>query len=144
VTPHGAISFQFHLTPFRLRSRNGVRRWLQDCMNAEQQQIQEINFMFSTDAHVLSMNRQHLDHDYYTDILTFPSPSGLGISGDILISVDRVRQNANTLSVRPLDEMHRVMAHGLLHLIGQDDHTPDARTTMRSREDAWLQRRTFT
>ena len=90
---------------------------------------------------MLAMNQLHLDHDYYTDILTFPMPSSQGLSADIVISVDRTRDNAKTLRIKPLDELHRVMAHGVLHLTGLRDDTATAKQTMREAETQWLSMR---
>ena len=87
---------------------------------------------------MLAMNQLHLAHDYYTDILTFPMPSAQGLSADIVISVDRTRDNAKTLNTNPLDELHRVMAHGVLHLTGLRDDTEIAKQTMRAAENQWL------
>lgn len=143
MTNSGDISFLFHLTPFRLRHRNAIRDWLSACVQEEGTRIEQLNYMFSTDDYVLSMNEAHLDHSYYTDILTFPMPSGQGISGDILISIDRTRDNAKLLNHRPLDELHRVMAHGALHLIGYNDDSESNKENMRKKEDQWLSRRSF-
>jgi len=138
-----AISFQFQHPTFRLRHRSAIRAWIHACAAQEGAQIGSLRFLFCDDGHMLVANRQFLDHDYLTDILTFPDRSAQGIAGDILISVDRTRDNANTLSINPLDELHRVIAHGVLHLIGFDDHTPSDKSTMRSKEDFWLTQRRF-
>jgi probable rRNA maturation factor len=92
---------------------------------------------------MLSMNRAHLDHNYYTDILTFPTSSAKGLSADIVISIDRTRENAKTLNSKPLDELHRVIAHGVLHLTGLEDDTEEAKIIMRATEEEWLAQRTF-
>jgi len=143
VTNSGTISFLFHLTPFRLRQRQAVRDWLARCVHQEGKRVEELNYMFSTDDYVLSMNEAHLNHSYFTDILTFPTPSGQGICGDILISIDRTRDNAKHLKTNPLDELHRVMAHGALHLIGYNDDSESNKKEMRHREDQWLSQRSF-
>ena len=144
MTGQGDITFHFHDTPFRLQQRQHVRHWLQSLAQHHGHTVGELNYMFCSDAHMLHMNGQHLDHHYYTDILTFGMPSGQGLSGDILISIDRVRDNANTHGTNKLDELHRVMAHGLLHLIGFDDTTPIHQKEMRAAEDEALRRRAFT
>lgn len=92
---------------------------------------------------MLEVNGRHLDHHYYTDILTFPMHSAHGISGDILISIDRVRDNARHHKQRPTDELHRVIAHGLLHLLGLDDTTPELQRDMQKAEDHCLSSRNF-
>lgn len=144
MTRLGGITFHFHDTLFRLQQRQHVRTWLTELARHHNHTIGELNYMFCSDAHMLLMNGQHLDHHYYTDILTFGMPSGQGLSGDILISIDRVRDNAKTHETKTIDELHRVMAHGLLHLMGFDDNTSDAQRTMRRAEDEALLRRTFT
>lgn len=143
MSTSGAISFQFHQTSFRLRHRNAIRLWLEHCVSNEGIHLQELNFMFSTDTYVRNMNKEHLTHDYCTDILTFPYPSGQGICGDILISIDRVRDNAKHHGTSTLNETHRVMAHGVLHLLGQDDTSPELQAEMRAKENSWLLKRTF-
>lgn len=139
----GTITFQFLDTPFRLTQRDAVRRWISDCLLLSGHRVGELNFLFTNDEEMLSMNRAHLDHDYYTDILTFPTSSAKGLSADIVISIDRTRDNAKTLNSKPLDELHRVMAHGVLHLTGLDDDTEEAKIIMRATEDEWLAQRTF-
>ena len=139
----GTITFQFLNTPFRLAQRAAVRSWIQDCARANGHEIGESNFLFSNVEEMLSLNRKHLDHDYFTDILPFPTPSARGLTADIVISIDRARDNAKQLNYRPLDELHRVMAHGVLHLTGLQDDTPQSKAEMRRAEDHWLKQRTF-
>lgn len=135
------ISFHFQHPSFRLRHRQLLRQWLLRCTHAEGQGIASLRYLFCTDAHILEANKQFLQHDYYTDILTFGDHSAAGISGDILISIDRVRDNAKTHGTKPIDELHRVMSHGALHLLGHSDHTPEQQQAMRTKEDAWLAQR---
>lgn len=132
------ITFHIQHPTFRLDQRRHTRLWLQSCAHQDGQHIQALHYLFCTDAYMLDQNRQFLDHDYHTDILTFPSPSGKGIAGDILISVDRVRDNAKTLRVPPKEELLRVMAHGVLHLLGYEDHTESEKQRMRTKEDQWI------
>jgi probable rRNA maturation factor len=143
VNASGTITFQFLNTPFRLAQRDAVRRWIFDCLLLSGHRVGELNFLFTNDEEMLSMNRAHLDHDYYTDILTFPTSSAKGLSADIVISIDRTRENAKTLNSKPLDELHRVIAHGVLHLTGLEDDTEEAKIIMRATEDEWLAQRTF-
>ena len=139
----GTITFQFLNTPFRLAQRDAVRRWIFGCLLLSGHRVGELNFLFTNDEEMLSMNRAHLDHNYYTDILTFPTSSAKGLSADIVISIDRTRENAKTLNSKPLDELHRVIAHGVLHLTGLEDDTEEAKIIMRATEDEWLAQRTF-
>jgi probable rRNA maturation factor len=143
VNASGTITFQFLNTPFRLAQRDAVRRWIFDCLLLSGHRVGELNFLFTNDEEMLSMNRAHLDHNYYTDILTFPTSSAKGLSADIVISIDRTRENAKTLNSKPLDELHRVIAHGVLHLTGLEDDTEEAKIIMRATEDEWLAQRTF-
>ena len=112
-------------------------------MDQEGGAIGSLSFLFCDDDHVLQANRQFLEHDYLTDILTFPDHSAKGIAGDIMISVDRTRDNAKHLKTNAIDELHRVIAHGVLHLLGYNDHSPAERETIRQREDLWLSQRPF-
>lgn len=97
--------------------------------------------MFVSDDYLLSLNREHLDHDYYTDILTFPYSQGRALRGEIYISIDRVQDNAQTYGVSWRDELARVMAHGILHLLGYDDHGKENERLMRQKEEEALQLR---
>jgi probable rRNA maturation factor len=89
------------------------------------------------------MNRKHLDHDYFTDIITFDYCEGSNVTGDLFISVDRIAENASDLNVALLDELHRVIVHGVLHLIGYSDKGEAAKTQMTSKEDFYLSLRSF-
>lgn len=101
--------------------------------------LEEINYLFMSDEELLVLNRQYLNHNYYTDILTFDTQyeeeDSRTIRGDIAISLDRVRENAFRIGLHFEDELFRVMAHGILHLCGLDDHTPEDDLKMRIAED---------
>ena len=97
-----------------------------------------INFIFCDDAYLLEMNQEYLKHDTFTDIITFDYGSSEAVSGDIFISVDRIRENAAKLQQNALDELHRVMIHGILHLIGYKDKSPADKAQMTSKEDKYL------
>lgn len=128
----------------RLKQRQHVRAWLNHVADAASFQIAELNYIFSSDAFLLEMNRDYLQHDYYTDIITFPITEAAGIvHGECYLSVDRIRDNAKQLGANFTDELHRVMAHGLLHLMGQGDKTKAEALAMRRREDEALAMRTF-
>lgn len=91
-----------------------------------------------SDDHLLEINREHLNHDYYTDIITFPYQEGEVIASDLFISVDRIKDNAATLGLTMEEEFRRVVVHGFLHLIGYDDKTPALKQEMRAAEDKYL------
>lgn len=129
-------------TPYKLPQKQLTRTWLNQQAQAEGQRAGELNYIFCSDEYLLQVNREHLDHDYYTDIITFGEVNEETgrIDGDIFISVDRVADNARQLNVTPDQEMRRVLAHGLLHLCGYGDKTPDDEARMRAKEDEWLAR----
>lgn len=135
------ITFHFQHPSFQLKERTAIREWLHRCVRLSGQTIAGLHYQFCTDAFMLEANKQYLAHDYLTDILTFENRSTQGISGDILISVDRVRENAKTHGTNVRDELHRVIAHGALHLLGYPDKTDAEAAHMRKKEENWLQMR---
>jgi len=117
--------------------------WFKQVAEVEQKELGDINVIFCSDEHLLEMNREHLDHDYYTDIITFDYSQDETVSGDLFISVDRVAENASDLSLTFVDELNRVCVHGLLHLCGYKDKTEADEQLMRSKEDQMLELRKF-
>lgn len=115
-----------------------TKRWLNLVAEAEQRNIGDINIIFCSDPYILDINIQYLQHDYYTDIITFDYCEGDVLSGDLFISIDSVRDNSSEFSSSFNDELNRVIVHGLLHLIGYDDHKDEDITVMRSKEDFYL------
>ena len=144
------LSFPFTRMPDNIRLiRNEVRLripaaskipgWLKAIARKEKARIGELNYIFCTDEFLLSINQEHLGHDFYTDIITFDLSEGKGpVMGEIYISVDRVRENAATFDVSFSMELYRVMAHGLLHLLGYKDKKKEEKAKMRLKEDACL------
>lgn len=127
--------------PYKLPQKQATRQWLNQQAKGEGYGIGELNYIFCSDDYVLQVNRDYLQHDYYTDIITFDQSDDAGkIEGDIFISVDRVADNAGVLGIPVEQEMRRVLAHGLLHLCGYGDKTDDEVTLMRAKEDEWLTR----
>jgi rRNA maturation RNase YbeY len=98
----------------------------------------EINYIFCDDEYLLKVNQDYLDHDYYTDIITFDYVKGKTISGDIFVSLPRILDNASTLSQNFEEEFNRVLAHGILHLCGYKDKTEEEQTQMRAKEDFYI------
>lgn len=123
---------------YKLAQRIALREWIAQVVKKEGKVVGEINFIFCSDDYLLQMNRDHLQHDYFTDVITFDYSEGKSINGEIYISVDRVRDNAKTMGIRVQDEMQRVMVHGVLHLLGYKDKTPAEVKRMRAMEDACL------
>ena len=137
------IAFHSENVPFRLKERRHIRDWLTHVITSEKHNPGEISYVFCNDDHLLDMNRSYLEHDYYTDIITFDYVEGNVVSGDLFISIDRVRDNAKTLGHSVREELHRVMVHGLLHLLGYHDKSKEEQVEMRSKEDYYLTLRNF-
>lgn len=111
--------------------------WLSKVCEIEKKELGEVSLIFCSDEYLLEMNRTHLDHDYYTDIITFDYYEE-EITGDLFISVDRVKENATDLSGDFKDELHRVVVHGVLHLLGYGDKSEDEEKLMRKKENEAL------
>ena len=136
------ISFFSEDIKFSLSNQKEVKSWLIFLVKNEGEHLSDLNIVFVSDERLLEMNREFLGHDYYTDILTFPGDTP-GVSGELYISIDRVRENAAERSVDFQDEVHRVMAHGVLHLLGYNDKNDEEIKTMREREVFYLNLRSF-
>jgi len=113
-------------------------RWLNNVIINENKNIGEIVFVFCTDEFLLAKNIKHLNHDFLTDVITFDYCNDNLIAGDVLISTERVEENARTYEVTFLKELQRVMVHGLLHLLGYNDKTKKEREMMQKKEDYYL------
>jgi rRNA maturation RNase YbeY len=134
------INYFSHKTRYKLKSPRKVTSWIKQVVKAEGARIQEINFIFCSDSYLLTLNQGYLKHNTFTDIITFDnSPeSGSSISGEIYISINRVRENADKYKVQFEDELNRVMIHGVLHLLGYKDKKPSEKALMRKKEEACL------
>lgn len=133
------ITYQTEDTSFRFGSRRLTSRWIKEIVSHADLKIGDLSVVFCSDPYILDVNRQYLGHDYYTDIITFDYCEGNVLSGDLIISVDTVRANAEEYGAASFDEeLHRVIIHGVLHLIGFDDHTPEDQAEMRRQENAAL------
>jgi rRNA maturation RNase YbeY len=111
---------------------------LRACIAKHGRATGDINLILVSDEQLLTMNRDYLQHDYYTDILTFDYSDEKNVSGDLFISAQRVNENAQTHGVTFQDELRRVALHGVLHLVGYKDKTAAEKKTMRQTEDQWL------
>ena len=129
-----SIRFAVQNIDFELPEAQKIRQWVAEVVQRRQKRVGNISYLFCDDEHMLQVNRQFLDHDTYTDIITFDYVAADLISGDILISVDRVGENARTYGVPFEQELHRVIIHGVLHLLGQGDKSPDEAAEMRRQE----------
>ena len=125
--------------PYKLPRKQATRQWLKQQAEREGYAVGDLNYIFCSDEYVLQVNRDYLEHDYYTDIITFDQSEEEGkIEGDIFVSVDRVTDNATQLGIPAEQEMRRVLAHGLLHLCGYGDKTDEEEAQMRAKEEEWL------
>ena len=132
------ISYFFEDTDFQFKNRTINNRWLRLVAESEIRRIGQISIIFCSDNYILDVNQQYLQHDYFTDIITFDYCEGDRLSGDLFISVDTVRENALEYGTEFIDELNRVIVHGILHLIGYDDHTDEDIAEMRSKENYYL------
>lgn len=120
---------------FRLESENQYSHWVNRVMISERVKSNTINYIFCEDRYLLGINQKHLNHDTLTDIITFDYSEGQVLSGDIFISVERVKENAKIYSKSFQNELLRVMAHGILHLMGFNDKTKEEVLEMRHKEE---------
>lgn len=132
------ISYYFQDTDFKFRDRRKTNEWLKLAAESEIRRIGNISIIFCSDNYVLDINQKYLQHDYFTDIITFDYCDGDRLSGDLFISVDSVRENSVEFGTEFKDELNRVIIHGLLHLVGYDDHTEKDIKLMRSKENYYL------
>lgn len=132
------ISYFLEDTNFKFNTRRRTSRWLRSVAEIENRSIGEINIIFCSDPYILDLNIKSLNHHFFTDIITFDYCEGDILSGDLYISVDTVRANAEFYNTDFDNELYRVIVHGLLHLIGYDDHSDKEIAVMRSKEDFCL------
>jgi len=124
---------------YRLRKIRKIRNWVLHTIKSEGGEVETINFIFSSDSYVHKINVDYLNHDTYTDIITFEyNDSGLPILSDIYISLDRCRENAKVLNLSLTNEVHRIIIHGVLHLLGYKDKNIKDKDLMTSKEDYYL------
>jgi len=117
-----------------------INRWIKETAAEYGKKVGEIAYIFCSDERILEVNNHYLNHDYYTDIITFDYSEGQIISGDIFISVDTVTSNAKEFGVTFEQELNRILIHGILHLCGQDDITPELRLEMTRKENLAIER----
>lgn len=123
---------------FTLKGKLFNNRWLKMVAESEIRRIGNISIIFCSDNYILDVNMKYLQHDYFTDIITFDYCEGKMLSGDLFISIDSVKENALFYGAEFETELNRVMVHGILHLIGYDDHTPEDQKIMREKENYYL------
>ncbi len=132
------ISFQNQSISFKLAEKTKLKQWIKTITEKEKYILGNINYIFCSDEELLEINIRHLNHNTYTDIITFDYTEGKKISSDMFISIDRVTENAKKFDVSFEDELHRVMIHGILHLCGYKDKTTADAELMRKKENGAL------
>jgi len=139
-----SISFFEEGISYKLKNKSAVKKWITETIEAEGYKLKELTYIFCSDEYLLQINQQYLNHDTYTDIITFDNSEIAGvIIGDIFISIDRIRENAAKYSIPDTDELHRVIIHGALHLLGYKDKTVVTKKKMTQKEDFYLNARGF-
>jgi probable rRNA maturation factor len=139
-----AIHFFTEDTGYKLKNKLQLKRWIKATIEAEGYRLNELNYILCSDAYLLQINQQYLNHDTYTDIVTFDNSEKPGtITGDIFISVERTQENAQKFKVDNATELHRVIIHGTLHLLGYKDKKPTDKKLMTLKENEYLQQKTF-
>lgn len=133
-----AIRFSVQDVHFKLENEQNLKKWISNVVLRRGKAVGNISYLFCDDNYLLGVNRQYLNHDTYTDIITFDYVVGNFVSGDIMISVDRVGENAEKFGVPFEQELHRVVIHGVLHLLGQGDKTDSEAAEMRRLENEAL------
>ena len=133
------INFNYE-TNFALSNEDVVAAWIAESIKSEEHSVEEINYIFCDDDYLHKLNVEFLNHDTLTDIISFDYSVGKIIQGDIFISVERVKENASDFEVPFLEELHRVIIHGVLHYCGYKDKTPKDSLLMREKENFYLKR----
>lgn len=135
------IKFFFLSNTITLKDRKKLKYFLIKLLRSEGKKSSSINFIFCSDKYLLDINRRYLNHDYYTDIITFDLSSGSkSVEAEIYISTDRIRDNANNLSTTIKEEVLRVMFHGLLHICGYGDKSKKEKALMREKENYYIEK----
>lgn len=136
------ITFYSEDIDFELKDQEEIRNWLIGIARQENKVLASLDYIFCSDQYLLEINKKFLDHDYFTDIITFPLSKD-PIESNVFISIDRVKENAQLYKQSFTDELHRVIVHGLLHMIGYNDKTQEDEFQMRDKENYYLQMRSF-
>ena len=135
----GAIHFFNEDISFALKQKTKLRKWIESTVEYNHKNLQVINYIFTSDSYLLNINKEFLNHDTLTDIITFDQSSVSNlIEADIYISIERVKVNSKKLTVPFSDELHRVMIHGILHLLGFGDNGDSEKKEMRKKENHYL------
>ena len=134
------IDFYYEDCSFVYKGKIATRNWINRAIKENNKQPGAISVIFCSDNYLLKINQDYLNHDYFTDIITFDYCEGNSVSGDLFISIDMIRANAEKFGVEFIDELHRVIIHGVMHLVGFKDKTDKEAQVMRTQENYWLER----
>jgi len=132
------INFYSEDIEFSLPNHSIIFDWINKTIESEAKILRHLNFIFCSDSYLHKINLEYLNHDTFTDVITFPYAEGKNIEGDIFISIDRIQENAKTFKVEFEHELNRVMIHGTLHLLGYLDKTAEDKTQMTEKENEYL------
>ena len=135
-----SIQFHYQVPVPELKRKTELKTFMRSIFKMESKALLTLQVIFCSDEYLLAINRQHLKHDFYTDIITFDYSDTNGVTGEIYISIDRVRENAGKLGTRKEYELHRVLFHGVLHLCGYKDKLKQDKLAMTAKEDFYLAR----
>ena len=133
------IQFEVEIK-YSLKEKRRIKEWLNLVAFEEGSKIQNLNFLIVGDKRMIHFNKTYLNHDYSTDIITFDNSENKKISGDIVISIERVKENSKKYKVKLKEELRRVMVHGLLHLLGYDDKNEKEKKRIRKKENYYLEK----
>ena len=133
-----AVTFHEKAPAFHLKNKRYLKKWVKQTIEEEHYIPGDINFVFETDEEVYQINLKYLNHDWYTDVISFDYNNKNVINGDIIISIERVKENAKKYKVKNEEEVRRVMIHGVLHLCGYNDKTAGENENMRTLENKYL------
>ena len=134
----GIINFYFE-NDFSLNDHDSYEEWLKKVISSEEKELEEVSYIFCDDQYLLEINQKYLNHDTYTDIISFDSCIGNILQGDIFISTERVSENSTEYGVEFQEELRRVMAHGILHFCGYKDKSEEEQSLMRQKEEEKMQ-----
>lgn len=137
-TEEEKINFYSEDIEYTLPNHSIISDWINKTIKSEAKVLRHLNFIFCSDTYLHKINVEYLNHDTFTDVITFPYSEGKIIEGDIFISINRIKENAKTFGVSFEDELFRVMIHGTLHLLGYLDKTTEDKTQMTQKENEYL------
>lgn len=142
--PSATVNFFTEEIKYTIKNKLLLKQWIKDAIANEGLKPSEISFIFCSDEYLHKINVEYLNHDTYTDIITFDNSEDENvIAGDIFISIDRIKENAKSFLVKEVDELHRVIIHGILHLCGYLDKKPVDKKRMTEKENEYLSKRSF-